>query len=241
MKIKLISDIHVEHHSDNANAYLENFNTENYDVLVLAGDIGTRGNIINFLENLSRKDGGKPKIYVPGNHEYYGTTLGEMNQFLNKNKPECVSLLVNDSVVFGGQRFVGSTLWFSDGGNRQKANVEDIFWSDFRHIQDLKGKAYELHDNCLDFLYSTVVSGDIVVTHHLPHQNAIAPRFKNSKVNRYFQTDIREETISKASHWLFGHTHDSNDFSIGNCRLISNPLGYPGENLVVSDFVFEVP
>jgi len=240
MRIKLISDIHVEWHEDHGTKFVQEFNPDNYDVLVLAGDIGTKSIIVPFLEALSRKDGGKTKILVPGNHEYYGSTLNEAKQNILKNKPECVKFLDNSLVTIDGQRFVGSTFWFSDGGNPSKAFVEDMRWADFRYISDLRGKAYGIHDESMDFLCSTISEGDIVVTHHLPHKNAISPRFKNSTANRYFQTDVRENVIEKAKFWLFGHTHDTNNFQVGNCHLVSNPLGYPGENETFNEFVFEV-
>ncbi len=238
MKIKLISDIHVEWHEDHGTKFVQEFNPDNYDVLVLAGDIGTKSNIIPFLENLSRKDDGKPKIFVPGNHEYYGSSVKEANDNIANNKPRCVHFLNNDSVKIDGHNFVGTTLWFSDGGNRSKAIVEDMRWTDFRHIQNLN--AYDLHAESIDFLHSTVSSNDIVVTHHLPHKNAISPRFKNSTANRYFQADVPQHLFGKAKVWIFGHTHDSNNFEVGNCRLVSNPVGYPGENPILNELILEV-
>jgi predicted phosphodiesterase len=37
------------------------------------------------------------------------------------------------------------------------------------------------------------------------------------------------ELVEKADLWIFGHTHRAVDVTMGRCRLISNPRGYPGE------------
>ncbi|MCX4026142.1 hypothetical protein [Spartinivicinus marinus] len=29
--------------------------------------------------------------------------------------------------------------------------------------------------------------------------------------------------------WIHGHLHNSVDYKLGNCRILCNPKGYPGE------------
>ena len=65
MKIQVLSDLHIEFEAFNVN-------TDNADLVVLAGDIhvDNRG-VLWALENI--KD--KPVLYVLGNHEFYDKVL----------------------------------------------------------------------------------------------------------------------------------------------------------------------
>jgi predicted phosphodiesterase len=64
MKVGIVSDLHLEF------GYLHLYNTNDIDVLILAGDIcHIENSYIDFFEEIS---GEFPLIlYVLGNHEYY--------------------------------------------------------------------------------------------------------------------------------------------------------------------------
>ena len=42
-------------------------------------------------------------------------------------------------------------------------------------------------------------------------------------------TNQWDDLVPGVDLWIFGHTHEAVDVTIGGCRFVSNPLGYPGE------------
>ena len=101
MKLHVLSDLHFEF------APFELPATD-ADVVVLAGDIdvGRRG-----LE-VARAAGGRPVVYVAGNHEYYGHSIpGLTGELVAATRGAGIHVLENEAVVIGGVRFLGCTLW----------------------------------------------------------------------------------------------------------------------------------
>ena len=71
--------------------------------------------------------------------------------------------------------------------------------------------------------------GDVVVTHHLPTPKAVALCYAKSPLNPFFVHDVKELILkARPALWIFGHTHTSADFVLGDTRLIRNRLGYVG-------------
>jgi len=73
----------------------------------------------------------------------------------------------------------------------------------------------------------------VVVTHHAPHRKSLAPRFAADWVSGGFVNELRLDFFQVPVLWVHGHTHDSFDYRIGHCRVLSNPRGYVnrrGEN-----------
>ena len=66
----------------------------------------------------------------------------------------------------------------------------------------------------------------VVVTHHAPHRNSLAPRFAQDWASGGFVSEIRPEFFEVPVLWIHGHTHDSFDYMVGGCRVICNPRGY---------------
>jgi predicted phosphodiesterase len=67
----------------------------------------------------------------------------------------------------------------------------------------------------------------VVVTHHAP-----VPEVAGDKHDGHISavyTNRWHDLVEKADLWIFGHTHRAVDVTLGRCRLISNPRGYPGE------------
>lgn len=233
MKIRLLSDLHTEFRLPYKTADFAEYCGE--DVLVLAGDIASGStntmDVIKFF-----LDQGFPKvIYVPGNHEYYGTGFDDFN---DKMSDKCYNTsgayyLNPDAVVIDGVKFIGATLWtnFADNPFSQIAAKRSI--NDFRMIRDFDvnrcAKTYYQH---LDFIKQAYEERGpnkvVVVTHFLPARECIAPRFRGlDLINDYFANNLGDyiNTMSSTT-WLFGHTHDATDITLGNTRVVANPHGY---------------
>ena len=67
----------------------------------------------------------------------------------------------------------------------------------------------------------------VVVTHHAPHRSSIARRFEDDWLSGCFASELPDEFFEVPSLWVHGYTHDSADYTVGNCRVICNPRGYP--------------
>jgi hypothetical protein len=50
------------------------------------------------------------RVYVPGNHEFYGHDI-DLTAELEAAAPENITVLSDDLLVLDGVRFLGSTLW----------------------------------------------------------------------------------------------------------------------------------
>lgn len=66
----------------------------------------------------------------------------------------------------------------------------------------------------------------VVVTHHAPHRDSLAPRYAADWVSGAFVSELPLEFFQVPVLWVHGHTHTSFDYRVGRCRVISNPRGY---------------
>ena len=108
-RILVLSDLHTEFVSQFWDLPEE---LPDFDVCVLAGDIaGSPEKGVDFAARAPALIG-RPIIYVPGNHEFYG---GEIENRLRVGKEAAagtnVRLLDRDVAIIDGVRFVGAILW----------------------------------------------------------------------------------------------------------------------------------
>jgi predicted phosphodiesterase len=114
MKIQLLSDLHLEAHP-----HWTAQPAQGADVLVLAGDIGSYQSGSQLagtdfgLAGFSPHHGWPtPVIFVPGNHEYDGLDIDATRQRLRQTCERLgIVWLEQESLVIGGVRFLGTTLW----------------------------------------------------------------------------------------------------------------------------------
>jgi hypothetical protein len=163
MRIKLVSDLHLEFSDINIQ------NDNNYDVLILSGDIMVAQDLhdhpetkqyiqaeimdmmgarqkkaLQFREFLSRVSFQFPHVvYVAGNHEFYH---GKFYASIDHLRAECakfpnIYFLERDSKVIDDVTFVGGTLWtdMNKGDPLTMHAVKDMM-NDFKIIRnDQKG------------------------------------------------------------------------------------------------------
>jgi len=150
MKISVCSDLHLEFGD------LEIENTDNTDVLVLAGDICVAKDLLplddsqlpgfnnyrserlhDFFQRVCQK--WRNVIYVVGNHEHYHGDFPQTVPHLQ----ECLGYLANlhildkESVLLDGVRFVCGTLW-TDMNEEDPQTLSHIrgVMNDFRLVRD---------------------------------------------------------------------------------------------------------
>lgn len=232
MKIRLISDLHIDHTPLDISFFDE-------DVLVIAGDVSENiHSTLNIIKNYLKTNISADIVFILGNHDYYGGTIEDVH-----DKWSCVNLdrfhyLASSSIVIRGYRFCGATLW-TDMKGADKQHIESTI-SDYHYILDLKVEnTIRLHQQELFYLKTDVsksLEPCIVVTHHLPSFKSIDRKYKDSPVNYAFASDLNsfiEE--SKILYWFHGHTHSNCDYTIGSTRVICNPRGYSEEENIEFD------
>jgi predicted phosphodiesterase len=225
MKIRILSDLHLEFFRDKGTKFIESLEVNDTDVLVLAGDITTCSGIEKCLSQFASKF---PKVlYVHGNHEYYQVKRNDVVEAtvaaVLKNNTNLYWL--NRSVVtIDNVRFVGTTLWYpsNEQSLKLKANINDFYC-----IEDCDPWVFEENTKNVKFLNDEVKKGDVVITHHLPSFKSVHKTFEGDPTNCYFVCEMDSLIAERQpAFWIHGHTHFSIDYKIEDTRIICNPFGY---------------
>lgn len=223
-KYLIMSDLHFEFHQDAGNSFIDSLR-EDVDGIILAGDIYTRGNMKFVVEKFCNKY--KHVICVDGNHSFYGYNRNQIQADtydLVKKFPN-FHYLDNDVLELGGQRFLGTPLWFSNPIIFDKHIIRD--WSDFQQIKGFSGWVYKENTKAKNFLNDEMQEDDIVITHYLPSTQCVVPQYMGNPTNIFFVCDVEHLIVEKKPKlWVSGHTHVSFDFNIENTKMLCNPFGY---------------
>lgn len=233
--IRYISDVHTE--------FGNSPKISPCDVLILAGDIGTyknKSSLIEFLKYSSTI--ATHVIYVLGNHDYYGSAIDvcveKIHEIIDDNNLDNVHLLELDILTIPlGNRwitFFGCTLW-SDITNHEFIQYNMTDYTKIRgprysrlttrYIKSMHKTAVTWLDNALNESRADI---KIVVTHHMPHLLSSGDDDPYDSAYRSDLSSIMDK--HNVPLWIYGHTHQASDIIIGDCRCISNSLGYPGES-----------
>ena len=232
MRVQVFSDLHFEfggvEHS-----------FKDIDLLILAGDIniGEKG-----FEWIQQNVKNIPVIYVLGNHEYYKRSYPKLLYKLQeRSKQTNINVLEKDSIVLGGIRFHGTTLWtdFELYGDPKIAGYAcqqrmsdykliriDPSYSKLRsidtHIMHYKSRNW-LKQSLLDSNEKT----NVVITHHAPSIKSIPNKFKDDIISAAYASDLEDFILeTKPNLWIHGHIHEPADYQIGETRILCNPHGY---------------
>lgn len=241
MKIKLLSDLHLEGRTGYYKTQQPWAKYSQEDVLVLAGDIAVGATAVAQALDYFKQQGFEQIVYVPGNHEYYHHSRDEHGSIKLAARDLDVHFLdANEIIKIQDVSFFGGTLWTNFGNDPIAQNTASRYISDFTYIKDWDtNKCAKEFTRQVDFIKTAIRQTEgkkCVVTHFLPAMQCVSERFKSDNVefllNKYFANNLDHylETVSDVT-WLFGHTHDAMDMYRGDTRLVSNPLGYPRENI----------
>jgi len=250
MKIKLVSDLHLEFADINIR------NTNDYDLLILSGDVMVASKVllpkseygIRFRDFLKRVSFQFPHvIYVAGNHEFYSD--GKFFQGIEQLRTACayhdnVYFLERDTKVINDIVFVGGTLW-TDMNKFDPLTLHSIrdMMNDYRAtVNDQAGyRKLKPADTCerhkMTREYISLVADEnkdkkvVVVTHHSPSFQSMHSMYAvNYIMNGAYHSDLSELILNRPQIklWTHGHTHHPFDYMIGECRVVCNPRGYEG-------------
>lgn len=244
MRIQFGSDLHLEFLRKKfpRETRIGRVDARHADVLVLAGDIHSSTEAVDVFA-----DWPCPVLYVPGNHEFYDETIQSVIERLRKkSQGTAVRVMDCDEVVLGGVRFLGCTLWTDylldgEGEVRRRAMVAcEAMMADHRKIHGRSNPnerfkaadAEAIHQEHRGWLEDRLKGSGasspmptVVVTHHGPHELSIHPRFEGNPCNPGFISKMGP-LLEHADLWIHGHVHDSFDYRVGRCRVVTNPGGY---------------
>jgi predicted phosphohydrolase len=249
MKIQYCSDLHLEF-LENKKFLIENPIIPNAEILVLAGDIVPFAHLDkhrDFIDYLS--DHFEMVFWIPGNHEYYHSDIYDRISSFEEKIRNNVILLNNKVKSVGETKLIFSTLW-SYISPQNRFEIQQSL-SDFRLIKN-GGKAFDtkaytnLFLENFNFLKTAIADEKsfkkVIVSHHVPTMVHYPSKYKGSILNQAFATELSgfiEE--NEIDYWVYGHHHyNTEEFSIGNTKLLTNQLGYVryNENLGYSNGAF---
>lgn len=261
MKLQLLSDLHLETHPHWRAQPLPGA-----DLLVLAGDIGS----YQANSHLADADFGlgsfsphhgwpTPVLFVPGNHEYDAMDFDAAHTRLRET---CARLgltwLERETVVLGGVRFVGTTLWTdfdalsppaaaSGTGDhllapqlkaRDKAfraanyylrKTQTTRYGEPWLAEEVRAQALVCQTWLRQALAAPFDGPTVAVTHFAPSLLSADPRYGHTPGTAGFCNAL-DDLLAQTQVWLHGHLHAPSDYHHRGCRVVANPLGYARKN-----------
>jgi predicted phosphodiesterase len=170
-----------------------------------------------------------------------------------------IALLEKTGVFINGVRFFGGTMWtdLSDPIKAQVArtgmndyylvenntrkvayrtkNEDDQMVMKYRSGTLLPSDTTEDHFEFLAALRADIEfhhsSNYVVVTHHSPSLAMCDPVYFSDSLNCCYHNNLDNFIMDnpRIKRWYCGHTHRAKRLTMGECELILNPRGYPGE------------
>lgn len=192
-------------------------------------------------------------IFDKFNKDFYqGNSFNRIIELMDGCEKLGVVFLNGQIVDVGGIKFTGVGCFYDDYYARLIHFLSPKFikcrWAlvmnDYNHIYVPEGNPFSckvgkrvdtINFNKFSKYQSDKLSGsyglaDVVVSHVAPTFVHLKPHRKNY-TSTFFQFDGRHMVNSADKRkWIFGHTHDNDDFAIGGLEFHCNPLGYRGEN-----------
>jgi predicted phosphodiesterase len=240
VRLAIYSDLHLEFAPFDPPAL-------DVDVIVLAGDIGPKLTGIKFANSLRSRSRAEI-VYVPGNHEFYGSNTRLVDK-LREHANAGVHVLDNNSVCIDRVRFLGATLWtdfslYRDTDEVAAKTAAGSMMNDYECIRNAERSYQRLTptdtqnfhaQSCSwinDQLSCPLTGRVVVVTHHAPSEHSLAPKHRGSPLSPAFASSLEWLVMgSRANLWIYGHTHYNADYRIGLTRVLSNQRGYPDEDV----------
>lgn len=238
MRIWPVSDLHVNH-APWSPSYVPNA-----DVMVVAGDVSDNaGESLRQLYRFGRYIAA-PIVFVPGNHDFFGGSLDQFELGRERLAADGIHVLPSgQSVVLGGVRFVGATLWTDF--EVFETEFASQMWAarhmpEYRHVWKPDGSdtiwprdTAEAHERHRAAIYAHLTrehaaGPTVVVTHHAPSRRSLDRPIDESA--GAFASDLEIDIRTwQPELWIHGHIHEVKDYRIENTRVLANPRGYQGD------------
>lgn len=246
LRFQYFSDIHLEFFKSHEISSLLQQIQPMAPYLILAGDIGSvlaehRAKYEQFLEFVSQRY--KMVFLIAGNHEYYSLSThscskrGDWFEYIEGTIREMVRATPN--VIFLQNEFYaipetnlcvyGTTLWSQIDDDLRFIIKHEV--NDYHFIPHFTTqRSCELFHSNVEHLKQTLEQNPdkqfLVISHHLPSYELIAPKYRTCELNSSFASSVECSHNPQIVAWMCGHTHipcEKDHFHV-------NPIGYPQEN-----------
>lgn len=187
----------------------------------------------------------------------YKDTVPNLMNFLADTN---ITLLQDNHVTFNNVKFYGTSLWTSfNNGDFDTMNITEHFMNDYRWISkkhedeipysERKSALVHLRNGTITpefilnehvqqlgrlnyFLENNKDEKIVVITHHAPSLKAQNTKRHGTNLMYAYCSDLDYimEEYDNIALWCYGHTHDSMDFQVNKTRVISNQMGYWGND-----------
>jgi Icc-related predicted phosphoesterase len=226
--------------------------------LLVAGDIGHYVNQNLIILNLIKKLYEYEDIFtVEGNHSGYMVSKSQKFQYGNgKNKiidhmkilseggikvldGNSYNIIDNDKIItigganswYDGSIYYQKTSgWYSSSGGIESHWKNTMNDSEMMNIKDF----YDIVISEKEKLKKLINKCDIMVTHVKPvcEQRFFQDKYKDDITSAYYSFDWIENIINdeKLKIWVYGHTHETEEWDVFGKKLVCNALGYPKES-----------
>ena len=220
MKILILSDLHIENHYTLGYVlcYInDNINPEDYDTVVISGDIFESSYQKDYYKALHEMFNGKPVICCLGNHEFFhrdhNKVIEHYRELYNPEKYDVHYLDVVDSVTIDEVNFVGNFLGYDGSLGFKDQVMEDwakFGWMDYT-IKSFYNKGYlnfynENREKILNSIEENCSPILVMVTHTVPHADLNLHMSKESSLNAYSGVDNFLKDCD-VDYSICGHTH----------------------------------
>lgn len=252
MRLWIVSDLHMDA------AYWVPDRIPSHHAMIIAGDVDKAAAETEQTLLMLAKWSLAPIVFVPGNHDVMGVDIDAWDRGNEDLLDRGVFVLSSgQSIVIGGVRFVGATLW-SDFGL-----ADDVYASEAwaaRHMPEYQRvrrpdggliwpadtrDTHRRHRAAIEAVLATPHAGPtVVITHHAPSRQSIAGAV--DVPDAAFASDLEPMFLRhQPDLWVHGHVHQHHDYTVGNTRILANPRGYQGDDhgedsKFIEDFVVEV-
>lgn len=247
LKVAYVSDLHLDHKDGkwNTNDFISDA-----DVLVIAGDLSSKGRGYDFLMEMCSLY--KHVIFVLGNHDFWGREFynfklsGVDNESLPKNLhmiPHRKEIIIDDVV------FLCGPMW-TDYDNSPYIMAEaQLGMNDFNFMQTVWDKGRKIipsdlqkeHFYFVEWLKERLHVNEgrkiVVVTHHAPSEQSCDPMFKRSNLNPAYFSNLEYILKEYPLVWVHGHVHYLSAYNIGDSIVLCNPTGYYTNTVVLESFL----
>lgn len=204
----MASDLHLNHYGDIEGLMLLSriFGDGEYDLAVVAGDLADGDSLLEWVDALRRAVPAHiPIVRAMGNH---------CHAFVARHP-------LRGIVEPLGMRVGVCTLWYDKKPDQ---------WFDERYIPGFQKLYPGWWQEDREFARLACASGvDIMVTHMVPREDLIHPKYAALATTRYFFSDCSGFPVTPKL-WIYGHTHEENDVTINGTRYVCRPIGYPDEH-----------
>lgn len=232
MRVYYVSDLHLEmipNWKEFVRQLLQDVTLDG--IIIFAGDIFVPAKDyfsyekLNYLTSFSNHN-----LFVAGNHEYYYSTIGEVNYWLRSydNRNSFFKFINNSEIELGGYRFAGGTMWSNIGNDNNSVRIKESV-HDFSAIGQFNINSINEENYLFNNFMNSVKGGDdlIVVTHFLPSDILIDKRYRGDYANPYFSSKFLDRSPYSCLKWIYGHNHSKqDDIKLYDIELHTCQFGY---------------